>query len=304
MIELLFSDSGTAALKCAKALGSGIGGVGVKITMDENGNQTTEEFVPEDYTGPVVDGSPEDVCGIQLWASVGDIQILSDWEKRMRTIDDFFVMYNEDDILFSDDEIEQHCERAKALVKRLRAAAKSGEKIRIWWSNSPDDTCGFYWAMALLNGQGATVTAVKLPDVIKDNAGALQQGATINMLTPQDFAQMQHLETPVSPAEQTYYATRWAQLAAENAPLRAIINGEVYSVSDTFYDFVLENSLPDTPARIAFVIGTALMKGPKGVSDWWYANRLQAMIDGGKVKILEHKKPFYGSLIQRTGIGQ
>lgn len=298
MIELLFSDSATAALKCAKQDGNGVcvGGVAAKLAMDDNGDSSWEEYEPEPYTGPTVDGSPEDVVGIWLVGSIGDISNINNWKKRIDTIDLFLDIYEDDSL--ETDWSEKAAKQAIMLVERIRNAAQDGEKIRIWWSDSAEETSGFYWAMTLLQHENANVTQIKVPDHMCIHE-KMQSLSGTGSLEPALFSELLSLEQPVSLAERSCYAKRWNKLVLENAPLRAVINGTLCSVPESFYDFILRQALPDEPVRVAQVIGNALINGPIGINDWWYANRLHKMIADGEVTVKEHRKPFYNSLIEK-----
>jgi len=76
MLELLFSDSATAALMRAKKDGneSCDERTLAAFTLYEDGSTCPAEYEPTPYTGPTVDGSPLDVLGIWLVGSIGDIQ--------------------------------------------------------------------------------------------------------------------------------------------------------------------------------------------------------------------------------------
>lgn len=296
MIELLFSDSACGAMKQIKGKKDYLGGVGVQFTMDEDGNYSSEPFTPEPYTGPTLEGSSSNVLGFWMAASMGDISDPNDWMSRLQWIDHYLQAY--EDEYFEDDWAVKEAQHAKEEVNRLLNAANSGELIRIWWSDAPDETCGFYWAMWLLRHTDAKITAVKLPRLLfRENETT--KFRSYGEVPPELFPELLVLEREISPNERRFYAGHWSELITQNAPLRAVVNGTLMSVSEDFYDFALLKALPAEPCRVAMAIGTALLHGPSGVSDWWYLNRLKQWIDKGEVLLLEHKKPFYGSLIQK-----
>lgn len=296
MLELLFSDSACGAMKQIKGKKDYIGGAGAQFTMDEDGNYSSEPFTPEPYTGPTLEGSSNDVLGFWMAASMGDISDPNDWLSRLQWLDHHLLAY--EDEYFEDDWAVKETKHAKEEVTRLLDAANSGEPIRIWWSDDPDETCGFYWALWLLQDTDATITAVKLarPWVGQKETTEFRSYGEV---PPELFSELLSLEREISSEERRFYAERWSELMAENAPLRAVINGTVLSVPEDFYDFALLKALSAEPCRVAMTIGTALIHGPSGVSDWWYLNRLKQWIDQGEILLLEHKKPFYGSLIQK-----
>lgn len=48
-------------------------------------------------------------------------------------------------------------------LARLKQAAKNSEGIRIWWGDTPSDSCGMYWLMHALRGIGNRVMGIKMP---------------------------------------------------------------------------------------------------------------------------------------------
>lgn len=66
---------------------------------------------------------------------------------------------------------------------------------------------------------------------------------------------------------------RWRQLQAENAPLRAVVNGQLHSVPVDFYDGMLLSRLPEAgqTLRLAELIGRTLAECRPGIGDWWLA---------------------------------
>lgn len=234
------------------------------LTIDENSNETRESFEPEPYTGPTVDGLPADVAGIWLTADVGDISNLSDWKRRIDGIQKLLEVY-EDDQDEDENWTERAAEQAVALVGRLVNAVKTGEPVRVWWSNAPGEACGYCWVMAILQDAVGSVTSIKIPEHFPSKDSFIHLRSTGD-LTPELFSQLLPLEQPVLPAERRSRASQWQKLVAENASLRAMVNGQLCSVSANFYDHVLHEVIPSTPCSVSHIIGHALIKGPKSLS--------------------------------------
>jgi len=213
----------------------------------------------------------------------------------MELLQNLWAVY-EDDEMDADDWVIQEAIRAQELVLRLKTAAATGESVRIWWSNAPNETCGFYWALNILQNANGSITSVKIPAQFYTENGYIHFSSTGD-LSPQYFSELLTFECLIPVHVRRAYALEWIALVTENAPLRAVINGKLCSVTADFYDYVIRNSLPRVECRVAEIIGRALINGPGGISDWWYANRLRKMIDSGKVTLTEHKAPFYGSKV-------
>lgn len=297
MIELLFSDSAAGSMQCAKSQGNGrmINGVAEVITMDCEGNTSHESFQPEPYNGPKIEGSPEDIAAIAAAFDIGDISDLSDWKARMKLLQSLWAVY-EDDRMDDENWCDQEAIRAQNLVIRLQKAAVTGESVRIWWSDAPNDTCGFYWAMSILQSAVGTISSIKIPSQFITKNGYIHFNNT-GELSPSDFSRMLAYEQEIPADVRKAYAFGWNTLVMENSPLRAVINGTLSSVPVNFYDFTLTNTFPRKECLVAEVIGRALSLGPGGVSDWWLANRLKGMINSGEVILTNHKAPFYSSKV-------
>ncbi|MEG2013991.1 MAG: DUF3658 domain-containing protein, partial [Anaerovoracaceae bacterium] len=83
-------------------------------------------------------------------------------------------------------------------------------------------------------------------------------------------------------------AVKWAALQAENAPLRAVLNGKLVSVSENMYDsFILrEIEVEDDEFQEANLIGRVLGKYQLGIGDAWIAGRIEKMIGDGNLAVV------------------
>lgn len=94
----------------------------------------------------------------------------------------------------------------------------------------------------------------------------------------------------------------WSELAADNSPLRAVVNGEVIGVEEDFYDFLIWRLLSRQPVKEARLLGSLLGKFPVSISDWWYASRIEMFIQQGRIKVVEDSESAncYGRVISRA----
>ena len=67
----------------------------------------------------------------------------------------------------------------------------------------------------------------------------------------EEFAGSLGNERKLTADERRMYAEMWGELVIENAPLRAVVNGTVLSVSEDFYDFIIWNRLTEKPVKEA-----------------------------------------------------
>jgi hypothetical protein len=97
------------------------------------------------------------------------------------------------------------------------------------------------------------------------------------------------LEKQLTQIEKRIVSDHWQKLMVENAPLRANINGKLTSVPENFYDFIIANNLPDNDFTMAVFIGKLLGEYRLGISDSWYALRIEKMIEENKLIVVENK---------------
>lgn len=81
-------------------------------------------------------------------------------------------------------------------------------------------------------------------------------------------------------------AEQWAQLVREDAMLRAVVNGEVRSVGEDFYDEIILSCVSKTEKTAAIAIGSAMAKIDaemcSRVGDLLIYRRLRALADAGR----------------------
>lgn len=180
---------------------------------------------------------------------------------------------------------------------RLKEYLKSGETLRIWYSDAPYSICGMMWLCGKLQRYRDKAYAVKLPRLIVKGDTAVEYSGW-GEIEPHMFAEMLPSQRGLSQAEIQANAFRWATLKRENAPLRAFVNGSVISVSDNFYDFLIWKYLGEEPIREVELIGRILGENQLGIGDWWYAARIDKYIGTHHIEIVENSDKKYERILQ------
>ena len=113
------------------------------------------------------------------------------------------------------------------------------------------------------------------------------------------------LQRQISPAGLAEIARAWAVLQAENAPLRAVVNGGLRSVPEDFYDpwILREIAAQEETFYEGRLIGAVLEKYRLGIGDAWIALRVEAMVRAGKLIAREaaaEGKPAYHRHLQKA----
>ena len=100
-------------------------------------------------------------------------------------------------------------------------------------------------------------------------------------------------------------AKEWRRLEAEDAPLRAVVNGQPVSVAADFYDPFLRRALAKLPAtfRGGELISQMIIDYPNVSRDGLVWLRMQALIADGTLEQLAEPRPdcpCYDCLLRQT----
>jgi len=166
-----------------------------------------------------------------------------------------------------------------------------GEPVRIWYSHQPDEMCGLYWFMDQLYQRSvndARICMVRLPEWETDDKENMIQRISWSDVSPGDWHRYLRLQESVTPVFMKGCAYHWQELKSENAPLRAVINSQLVSVSENLYDYFIlcEISAVSDEFQEVMVIGRVLGKYQLGISDFWIAHRIEEMIQSGTLEVI------------------
>ena len=116
------------------------------------------------------------------------------------------------------------------------------------------------------------VSIVKLPDwEIKGQTLTVHTGwGEVDL---DEWHRYANLQKEVSPVFVSAAASKWRQLQEENAVLRAVINGRLFSVPEDFYDYFIRSEIENQNDEFqeGQLIGRILGKYQLGISDGWLA---------------------------------
>jgi len=318
MIEIVFSDSACGSLKMAQHYGEGKcqdGCMGVMIEHTDRSAPAQEEIenarreVKEKArlaweSAAPMGGKTSDIYGFNLLLSVGDISENQPDIKRKQTLEHLFSVYPDDEGRQAAYEIFK---RANEDFEIIRERASSGETIRIWYSNQPDDMCGLYWFMSQFyqwKVHAGSVSIVKLPEWESDGNGNVFRRNSWAEAAPEEWHKYLVFQQTVSPAFIQSCAYHWQELQAENAPLRVMLNGQLVSMLENLYDdFILrEIETEGEEFQEAMIVGRVLGKYQLGICDSWVALRIEEMIQAGKLETItsgEKDLPIYHRVLKK-----
>lgn len=321
MLEIVFNESAAGSLKCGIGRGIECGGVTAIVLLHEDGHPATEEEREaarkqlaereardrqKRAQAIPLDGSPTDILAFSAAFSVGP---LADDRpdclggNRLETLRLLTGCYPAD---AADAASEMLC-RARKNLETLLRRVRQGEGVRVWCSQSPDEQCGLYWLAAQLAASKRTpeVTLVTLPAFEERRDGVIVRRTSFGEVAPEEWGRLAQDGVPLPKNYLLGLSSRWAQLQAENAPLRAVVNGQLVSVPEDFYDpFLLRelDALPDE-FREAKLIGLTMGKYQLGVSDGWYAHRIGQLLQEGRLVPLtkpEEGCPTYHRILRKA----
>lgn len=318
MIEIVFSDSACGSLKMAQHYGMGdyhSGGIGVIVSHADGSKPTKKEMQDaqrdaeekarlEWESATPLGGNSADVFGFGLALSVGDISENKPGTQRQQVLERLYNIYPNDEGRQAAQELMQ---RAKIDLKKVCNRTAAGEALRIWYSNQPDELCGIYWFMAQLNqleGRRGQVYLVKLPEWESDENDNIIQKTGWGEVAPAEWHRYFALQKPALPVFCQSCAFHWRTLQKENAPLRAILNGQLVSMPESLYDdfIIREIAAEGENFQEAMVIGRVMGKYQLGIGDSWIALRIEEMIGAGKLEVVSDvvdDMPIYHRILKK-----
>lgn len=319
MIEILFSDSACGSLKMAQRYGEGNyqgGCMGVVVTHADGSKPTKEEIEKARReamekarlaweSAVPMGGKVSDIFGFNLVLSIGDISEEKPGIKRQQAVEQLYSVYPNDE---GRQVAKDILERAHEDLETIRERFTAGEALRIWYSNQPDEMCGLYWFMGqisqwkVLNGR---VSIVKLPEWETNEKGFLVRKISWGEVAPEEWRRYLALEKTALPIVIQSCNAHWRALQEENAPLRALLNGQLVSMSETLYDDLIrrEIELESGDFHEARIIGRVLGKFQLGINDAWVDLRIEDMIQDGKLEVVsvgDRDLPNYHRVLRRV----
>lgn len=304
MLELCFDMSTRGALRVAQHCGrGGKGAVGVIVAASDQGDPAVAEQEARraaeafrrhqeelEREAIPLGGDPGDVMTLSLGLDMGDIreplgevrhQLLKQW-------------YDWDEVA------DRDWGRCLEAAEHLKAVGP-GDTVRIWVDRTPASACGLLHAASLLKDTKAAVHVVVLPFWRERPDGVVETYLGWGEMEPERFGHFLSREEPVPPLALGAMAHRWEVLQKENAPLRAVVNGQVRSVGEDFYDDLIRRHIPEGQTKIAPIIGNVLGQERPGIGDVWLAERIRWMLSTGELRMVrEDREMFYSSVVERA----
>ena len=304
MLELCFDLSTCGSLRQAQHCGGGSRKVFGVIVGRDDGRPATRKEIRQalkkaqqeqealEREAIPLGGNAGDVLGLSLGLDMGDIREPLG-EVRYQLQRQWYDGENE----IADRDWGRNLEAAECLK-----ACGPGDTIRIWADRTPHSACGLLHAASLLKDTKAAVHVVFLPLWRETGDGkTLVSYLGWGEVEPELFGHFLSREEPLPPLILWAMASRWRELQQENAPLRAVVNGQVRSVREDFYDEMIRRHIPEGQTKIANIIGDVLGREKPGIGDVWLAERIRWMLSAGELRMVrEDPERFYRSVVERA----
>lgn len=245
----------------------------------------------------VLKGEHEDVFGLYLCLSEGNIAPDSFWEKR-----EDLLMARELFDLPADmaektrEALQNRLKNIRIRLAKICERAKNGEALRIWTGTSSEDRCMLAWLAAQLEEHGllsAKVYLNQLPEKFNRPEGGAVLWNDWSEVEPANWGRLdRELRIEVSTDFLSGQAQLWHRLQQENAGLRIAENGTVKSVSEDYYDAMIQAEIDRQPEEFheAKVIGN-LIGAQLRMPDVWIACRIERLIESGQLLVTWEEEP-------------
>lgn len=249
-------------------------------------------------------GSIGNIMPLSLYLSVGEIAEEGIGPQRQAALEGLMGTYPS----IAREVAEELLQRGRASLAAILARAGGGEGVRVWTSDTPDEACGLAWLvhqLAVLDLEKVPVTRVKLPDFYERSDGTVVRWRRWGEMAPWMWGRMVGLGQRLPVSLLRGLDAQWRALQRENAPLRAVLNGKLVSVPETWYDPFLEKEIAaeEEEFMAARVIGKVLGKYQLGIGDKELAQRMQAMVRAGRLQQVTYpapEDPIYHCRLRKT----
>ena len=300
MVEAVFSESACGSLKYAQFFGRGeYGGGLLGIILEPSDGEPSEEEIArlqrraeEEHRrkwerARPMGGRAQDVYGFSLGLSLGDISEKIPGPIRRQVLCAYCGF--SPSVPGIGEQLDRWIDGGAETLRAVLERSAAGEPVRLWYSDQPDELCGFYWLLARLDGleQCGAVSAVKLPRWDQRDNSVVTYTAWGDV-PPGEWSRFLPLEQPIAPILRRACANRWRELQEENAPLRTVLNGTLAGVPEDFYDSFIRRTLARMEREFneSRLIGEVIGRCQLGIGDGLIHRRIQAMVDAGELEAL------------------
>lgn len=232
-----------------------------------------------------------DIISLGYALDIGDISDEINSFKRKNSLEQLWKFSN-----YNDNEIEEYLNLKFDDINKLIYYARNGIEIRVWKSDAPYSACGYAYLCYLLRNINCKITVISLPRYMEIGENIIVSYSGWGEISPEQINTFLSFKRVISNIEKEIQSNIWKTLKRENTILRAVVNGTLISVPENFYDHIISRNIPDDEFLMVKLIGKLIGEYQLGVSDSWYAMRINNMIDKNKLTIISEtntKNPYH-----------
>lgn len=220
--------------------------------------------------------------------------------RRARSLQYFYKTFTSEEYY---KEYESALKQAYKAYDKLIGFLRDGQEIRLWLSNNANDRCGLYWFCDLAKDYENKIYTVTCPGYeyndIKDTITENRSWDAFS--NPYFMAEFSNKARLLSKDEILAYVKTWDFLVLYGGgPLRILIDDSIVDVGISFFDKEILNFVSYEPKSQATIIGKMLGKWQGGCDAAFISQRIEYLIDQGKIKVVEEKLDDYGCYWPRT----
>lgn len=243
-------------------------------------------------------GDRQNICPLSLALTLGEIDEEGIGPKRQKILSRLMDIFPQ-----GKEAAEELTLQNQKSLCALEEGAKSGQSIRVWVSQNPEELCAFHWLMERLEPFSPQVDVVWLPPLLPGEEQPFIPTGW-DEVPPWLWGALSQKTEALDPWQAAAFSRKWKALKRENAPLRGVIAGQIFSLPEDFYDGFLRQELLKLPEQFpeAVLIGRLLGQYPVGMEDAFWALRLEEWIAQGRLEPLtapEEGSPLYHRILAK-----
>ena len=232
-----------------------------------------------------------DVLPLDLHLNYGSLDeniIETQTKRNVGTLKYFYKNITEKEL---QKEYKKELKKANEAQELLKTFLSKGQEIRLWLSNNANDRCGLYWFCNFAKEYENKISIVSCPGYeyndIKDKITENRNWASFS--NPYFMAEFVKNPRVLNKNEISAYSQTWEYIVKENAPLRILVDDSIVGVEESFFDNAILSFVSNEPKSQSFVMGKMLGKWKGGCDAAFISERIEHLIEIGKIQVCEEK---------------
>lgn len=195
----------------------------------------------------------------------------------------------------------QELQQFRQHLKDLESTLKDGQPIRIWVSHTAQDRCNLLWLCHFFKKCHPKIFVVVCPGYESDPSGNgyLENGNWGSFINHRFMAECVNNAIELAESEIEESAQIWRQLVRKNAPLRVLIDGNLISTSEDFFDAMILQHIHSKPTSQAIILGDFFAEHI-GADVAFVCSRIDYLLERNIIKVCKDKTDAQGCNWQRT----